>query len=321
MPWILNKKIIICLVIVNILLSYSPVPRIIQASDFIVTVDLGAKRFANNTESHTIFVSITNNRSTAVTLRLYLYNRFHSENARRTIHDGNVMIARNSTATFQYTYTVPNRENPSLKSSLDKRWLWLTALVYEGSDVPLAGDEKHLFVNWLDTPVRKQETTTNCGAATVQMMIEHIKGILVSQSTIGYQDMMWKYRERANHFISNNTAKLKPYSEYLFASGAGYTWYRDNILIKDVRRRDYGLNHGHPNGPILNTAYLPYYDYSTGHYVLVTGYDLGGYVYIWDTHQNNKYFGKHRILGTDLMNAIWNHGSNPGWILNTEKST
>lgn len=75
---------------------------------------------------------------------------------------------------------------------------------------------------------------------------------------------------------------------------------------------------GHLNANTVIPALLPYYPSTatTGHYVVIMGYDLHGNAYLIDPHYNDVYFGYHKIDGSILLDAMRAHS---GWFLQSER--
>jgi hypothetical protein len=254
------------------------------------------------------------------TLRVRIWTIYYGETTEMELLDRNYVVQNDIPITINSNEFFPHKRQSSSWDQLNpSRWLSIYIEATELGTSQTFEFERPIYIDYNWTPARQQETQITCGTACVQMMVYHIRNTVYSQSSIGYSDSMWQYREKANYRISGISSIGNPYAELLRESQSySFSNYINEVLSQDMRATDYHTQRrsGHLNAPIVKPAVLPYYPSSatTGHYVLVIGYDLQGNAYLLDPHYNDSYFGFHKVDGNILLDANRAH-SYPGWFL------
>jgi hypothetical protein len=253
------------------------------------------------------------------TVRVRVWTRYWNETNEVMLLNRNYTVPLDSIVRITNYFYPHKRQSSSWSQTNHSRWLTIYIEVTKLGTGQIFTNERQICIDYNWTTPRKQENTNYCGVAAVQMMVYHIRDTLHSQTSIGFSDTMLQYRQKANNLISGNSAKGNPYAELLRES-SNYTFssYVNQVLSKDMRTRDYHLlwKSGHLNAPIVKPAVLPYYPSTatTGHYVLVIGYDLLDNAILLDPHYDDRYFGFHKVDGNILLDANRAHQF-PGWFL------
>ena len=157
----------------------------------------------------------------------------------------------------------------------------------------------------VSVPLYQQTTSNYCGPACVQMTLASF-GVSATQSTLATQmgtgsphgTYVYKIRDCLNSYLGSGKYKYVLTSEITFVQGV-----------------EYSIDEGCPVVCHVDTVYLPVYNgYSTGHYVVATGYFYqqnsasGLYdektIYYNDPNNNSSFYGAKTCTYAEMTNAI-----------------
>ncbi len=190
-------------------------------------------------------------------------------------------------------------ENAGIYGYISERFLTLV-------DAEASGKDENRLA--LDVALHVQETSTTCGVASVKMVLDYL-GIKNSSGSYYSESALWKW---ANSY--GEGTYVYRIAQTLTKYGAAYKYvHMGNAVSEDYwNELEKSLENNRPVLIPIKPTKNSYWDYSSGHYILVTGMYVDGdgekQVIINDCHY--KYSAEDKVVPLkELVRVSKNHSA------------
>ncbi len=190
-------------------------------------------------------------------------------------------------------------ENAGICGYISERFLTLV-------DAEASGEDENRLA--LDVALHVQETSTTCGVASVKMVLDYL-GIKNSSGGYYSESTLWKW---ANSY--GEGTYVYRIAQTLTKYGVAYKYlHMGNAVSEDYwNELEKSLENNRPVLIPIKPTKNSYWDYNTGHYILVTGMYIDGdgekQVIINDCHY--KYSAEDKVVPLkELVRVSKNHSA------------